>query len=76
MDLASDCTRHAKMFFNSSSLDLNSAKPGSFSIVPSQDMQKILKNDYKAMSGMIFGDIPDFSTILESLTVLEKDLNS
>jgi len=76
LDLAADCTRHAKMFFNSSSLDLNSAQPGTFSIVPCQDMQKILKNDYDAMSGMIFGDIPDFSAIIESLIVLEKELNS
>ena len=76
LDLASDCARHAKMFFNSSSLDLSSACPGTFSIVPSQNMQKILKNDYEAMSGMIFGDIPDFGTIIDSLSVLEKDLNT
>ncbi len=31
LDLASDCARHAKMFFNSSSLDLISARPGTFS---------------------------------------------
>ena len=76
LDLASDCARHAKMFFNSSSLDLSSAHPGTFSIAPSQEMQKILKTDYAAMSGMIFGDVPDFSTIIDSLSVLEKELNS
>ena len=74
-DLAIDCARYARMFFNSTSLDLKTAYPGSFSIMPSSKMVMKLKQDYRAMSGMIFGVVPDFDEILETVSVLEKELN-
>lgn len=73
--LALDCTRHAKMFFNSSGLDLQHAYAGSFSLTPTQGMQKILKRDYQAMQGMIFDEIPNFDMIIENIRVLETELN-
>jgi len=74
-DLAIDCTRHAQMFFNSASLDLKSAHPGSFSIVPNPAMVNQLKKDYRAMSGMIFGKVPIFDEIIDVISVFEKELN-
>lgn len=73
--LALDCSRHAQMFFNSVALDLKNAHPGSFSLIPSDEMQPILKRDYKAMEGMIFGEIPDFSEIINKITYLEHEIN-
>ena len=75
LELARDCARHARMFFNSADLDLASAMPGAFSIVPIPGMEKSLQRDYVAMSGMIFGDVPSFEEVIEAMRVLEKQIN-
>lgn len=75
LDLALDCQRHALMFFNSSGLDLATAKPGSLSLLPTWSMLPLLKRDYQAMRGMIFGDVPVFEEIIDSIRMLEKVLN-
>jgi hypothetical protein len=74
--LAHDCARHAQIFFNSNDLDLKHARPGFFTLVPTPSMQKILKRDYQAMSGMIFGEIPDFSEVIEVIQQLETAINN
>ena len=73
--LATDCARHAQLFFNSSDLNLKLARPGSFSLMPTLPMQKILKRDYQAMAGMIFGEIPEFTEVLEVIQQLETEIN-
>lgn len=75
-DLAIDCARHAKIFFNSSALDLDNAYKGHYSIIPSQKMLVDLKKDYKAMRGMIFGNVPEFDEIVEEISYLQQKLNS
>ena len=74
--LAIDCAKHAKMFFNSNDLDLINAVPGSLSLLPTHEMAEILKKDYDAMAGMIFGDIPNFSEVLKTISHLENELNN
>jgi hypothetical protein len=73
--LAVDCVRHAQMFFNSADLDLGSAQPGSFAIVPTSEMQAVLKRDYQAMADMIFGEVPEFPTVMGEVTKLEQQIN-
>jgi hypothetical protein len=73
--LAADCTRHALMFFNSPDLDLRHAQPGSYRIMPTPEMIDALKRDYHAMAGMIFGEIPNFTEILETVRELELLIN-
>lgn len=73
--LAIECARHAQMFFNSTDLDLKSASPGSFSIMPTPEMANALKRDYQAMAGMIFGDVPDFATVIDAIQQLENKIN-
>lgn len=73
--LALDCARHAQLFFNSADLDLKCARPGSFALVPTLTMQQALKRDYQAMAGMIFGEVPDFSEVIEVIRQLEHFLN-
>lgn len=58
VDMAEDCFRHARMFFNRTDLDLASAVPGSFALTPHDGMLADLRRDYEAMSGIIFGDTP------------------
>ena len=74
--LGIDCARHAQMFFFSASFDLEHAVPGTLTIVPPAAMIPTLQRDYQAMSGMIFGDVPSFEEILQSLSKLEKVINS
>ena len=73
--LALDCARHARLFFNSANLDLAHAIPGSFKIVPSPAMVDALKSDYRAMRGMIFGEVPEFADILDSVRQQEDTIN-
>jgi hypothetical protein len=73
--MAADCVRHARMFFNRPDFDLASAGPGSYALVPHDDMLADLERDYNAMSQMIFGEIPGFAAIIESIVKLEKRLN-
>lgn len=75
-ELAVDCSEHAQMFFNSAALDLKTAYAGTFSIAPSISMIKELKKDYDSMSGMIFGQVPVFDEVIETISVFERKLNS
>jgi Nucleotidyl transferase AbiEii toxin, Type IV TA system len=75
-ELAADCVRHARMFFNSPDLNLATAIPVSFTLTPNAEMSRELERDYRAMRGMIFGDPPKFEEILNSARNLETRLNA
>ena len=53
-----DCARHARLFFGRAELGLESAKAGTFTLVPPQAMREDLRKDYDAMAGMVLGDLP------------------
>ena len=74
-EMAEDCVRHARMFFNRPDLDLASAVPGSFALTPHDGMLTDLRRDYEAMSGMIFGPIPTVDEAIEAIAKLEQRLN-
>ena len=74
-DMAADCVRHARMFFNRPDLDLASAVPGSFALSPHAGMLDDLRQDYEAMSGMIFGPKPTVDEVAASISELERRLN-
>lgn len=73
--LAIDCARHARMFFNSADLDLAAAEPGTFAVAPTAAMLAPLRQDYEAMAGMIFGDVPAFDDVMTSVNRLESLVN-
>lgn len=73
--LALDCARHAQMFFNSNDLDLKSARRGSFLITPTAEMFGMLRRDYLAMAGMVFGEVPDFKDIFNTIREFEQEIN-
>jgi hypothetical protein len=75
MDMAEDCVHHARMLFNRPDLDLASAVPGSFALTPHDGMLADLRRDYAAMSGMIFGPIPDVDEVVAAIAGLEQSLN-
>ena len=51
------------------------ARTGSFKLVPGANRQETLSQDYEAMQEMIIGDTPDFSEIIASLQTLEEKIN-
>lgn len=75
LELGKDVVAHAKTFFNRPAFNLDSAKPGSFSLVPPEDMAARLAGDYKNTEAMIFGKAPSFESILNSIAILEGQLN-
>jgi hypothetical protein len=74
-EMAEDCVRHARMFFNRPDLDLASAVPGSLALTPHDGMLADLRRDYEAMSGMVFGPIPTVDEVIEAIAELELRLN-
>jgi hypothetical protein len=74
-EMAEDCVRHARMFFNRPDLDLASAVPGSFALTPHDGMLADLRGDYEAMSGMVFGPIPTVDAVVAAIADLENRLN-
>lgn len=74
--LAGDCATHARLFFGSPDLGLDSAAAGTFTLIPDAAMHSALERDYAAMSGMIFGDIPRLDAVLGSVASLQEALNT
>lgn len=74
--LAIDCAQHARLFFGSADLGLDTAIPGTFTLTPSAAMRDALVRDYAAMSGMIFGEIPALDAVLASAERFEQIVNT
>jgi hypothetical protein len=74
--LAVDCVTHARLFFGSPDLGLDTAKTGSFTLMPTDAMREALVKDYQAMAGMIFGRAPELDAVLHSVQELENALNA
>ena len=73
--LGEDCVAHARMFFNRPPFDLASAHAPTFALCPEQGMIDDLRQDYRAMSAMIFGDPPPFDEVIEAIAELQNRLN-
>ncbi len=73
--MARDCASHARMFFNRPDLDLATAQPGSFALLPHDDMIDQLRRDYATMQVMVFGEIPSFEAVMASVARLESVVN-
>ena len=73
--LGRDCVAHARLFFNRPAFDLATAMPGSFALCPEGAMVDDLRRDYRAMTGMIFGEAPAFDAVIESVAELQSILN-
>ncbi len=74
--LGADCVRHALMFFNRPDYELRSALENAFAIMPTAGMVDELNRDYQAMTGMVIGEVPDFSEVLSSIAKLESQINA
>ena len=64
-----------KRFYPRGWADYDAAKTGTLKLLPSKAIEKTLRQDYRDMRSMIFGDYPDFDAILEILKNLENEIN-
>lgn len=74
-NLAEDCVRHARLFFDRPDFDLLSAKTGSWAIEPNPKMLERLQVDYEKTSPMIFGLAPSFEEVMASVKALNVTAN-
>jgi Nucleotidyl transferase AbiEii toxin, Type IV TA system len=74
--LGADCVLHARLFFGSPDLGLETAQPGSFTLQPTPAMREALARDYTAMVGMVFGDPPSLDDVLQGIATLEGTINA
>lgn len=51
------------------------AIPGTLKLIPPEYRFPALISDYEVMKDMLYGDIPSFNTIMESVRQLEKEIN-
>ena len=51
------------------------AKKGTFRLMPDSERQSALRRDYREMGMMIFGEIPNFDTVMNILQRLEDEIN-
>jgi hypothetical protein len=74
--LGLDCAHHARLFFGSPDLGLETAQPGTFTLMPTPVMREALARDYQAMAGMVFGGVPSLGDVLAGVEQVERTVNS
>ncbi|MER8395727.1 nucleotidyl transferase AbiEii/AbiGii toxin family protein [Mesorhizobium sp. M0959] len=74
-ELAEACRQHKELMFRAPDHRYDRAVPGSYRLVPTEDMQAKLATDYQRMSSMIFGTPPAFAEVMASIKALEQYLN-
>jgi hypothetical protein len=75
-DLAEACRQHKQLMFRAPDHRYDRAVPGSYRLVPTDDMRAKLAVDYERMSAMIFGTPPAFTDVMASIEALETYLNA
>jgi hypothetical protein len=75
LTLLADVVAFKQRFYPSAWARYDLARPGSFRLVPNKDHVAQLVKDYREMAVMVFGEVPEFETILRTLGALEVDIN-
>ncbi len=74
-DLLARVVTHKRLFFASAWASYETARPGTFHLVPREDRLPALRKDYAEMRAMIFGMYPSWEEVVEGLRVLEQQIN-
>lgn len=74
--LLDDVALHNMAYFRSKQASYETAKPGSFKLIPDKNYLKALSDDYDRMKSMFTGEILKFENILEEISQIEIALNS
>ncbi|MBZ5666799.1 MAG: nucleotidyl transferase AbiEii/AbiGii toxin family protein [Acidobacteriia bacterium] len=75
MDLLAQVVKHKQTFYPSAWAQYSRAVPGSLRLLPPGTRVAALKQDYRSMGVMIFGEPPAFDDILGQLENLEREIN-
>lgn len=75
-DLLKRVVKHKSLFFAQAWANYDTAKPGTFHLVPPEARVDGLRRDYDAMQAMIFGESPKWDKIIQELKRLEDSINS
>lgn len=73
--LLADVREHKRMAFRRPWEKLEEALPGSVRLVPQAPVQTLLAQDFERMSGMMFGEPPTFTWVIDRLAELEATIN-
>jgi hypothetical protein len=76
MELLAQVVRHKASFYPSAWARYDTARPGSLRVVPLESRVPALRQDYRDMAMMIFGEPPTFESVLDTLAELEREVNS
>jgi hypothetical protein len=76
IELLKSVTNHKDLFYHSGWAKYGEARPGSFHLVPRDERLPFFRRDYREMSAMFFNEPPEFESIIEQLSDLEKRINS
>lgn len=75
VDLLGKVAAHKTLYFKSAWANYNSAKQGTLKLIPGEEVKNAMEADYKAMSEMFAGDIPDWKTIISLIQEFEEEFN-
>ena len=75
LDLLEAVVSFKRRFYPSPWASYETARAGSLKLVPSEEHRTVLARDFRAMRMMIFGEVPSFDLIGESLQKLEQQIN-
>ena len=76
LELLADVVAFKQRFYPRGWARYDLAVPGSLRLVPDGAVLAAVEADYRAMTNMIFGAVPAFGEILETLRVLEREINA
>lgn len=76
ISLLESVVNHKKHFFRCGWAEYDAAKPGTLTLLPPEYRLKNLREDYRRMQVMMFGDAPGFDQVLETLEELQNEINS
>jgi len=76
LELLTDVVEFKQRFYTSAWAKYEDAKVGTLKLLPPEFRYKELKEDYKSMQNMIFGESIDFDKIIAILQELEDEINA
>lgn len=74
-ELLAEVVEFKDRFYNCPWAKYGETLTGGLHLLPNDNNHDLLTQDYKAMRGMIFGDVSSWNEILDSLQELEKEIN-
>ncbi len=76
VELLNQVVRHKQAFYPAAWARYDLAEPGSLKLLPPESRLPALKQDYRSMSVMLFGNPPSFEMLLDTLGRCERQINA